>query len=80
MEPEAAVVVAEVEGAIVASAGETIDEVMAALKPDEPELVAVEVKFDLLVGAAPMVIRLDVWVPATEVEEEAAGEPLELVS
>lgn len=59
------------------------DEVIAALKPDEPELpdaAGIEFDFELsLVGDDPVVTVLDVRGPDSEIREEVAGEPLELI-
>jgi hypothetical protein len=77
-----------VEGEVddrVAAAAAMEDEVIAALKPNDPEpldITAVELKLGAsefpLVGEGPADIALDVMVPESE-EREVAGEPLELV-
>lgn len=70
----------------VAAAAEIEDEVIAALKPNDPEpldLTAVELESGVselpLVGDGPVDIVLDVMGPESEAREEVAGEPLELV-
>jgi hypothetical protein len=59
------------------------DELMAALKPDEPELPdAAAAEFDFVLselGDGPVVTVLDVIGPESEVRGEVAGKPLELV-
>jgi hypothetical protein len=74
------------EGDRVAAAAEMEDDVMAALKPDEPELPdEAAAEFDLvlsefpLVGDGPADTVLDVRCPESGVREEVAGKPLELV-
>jgi len=70
----------------VAAAAEMEDEVIAALKPKDPEPLdwtAVELELGVseppLVGEGPVDIVLDVMGPESEAREEVAGEPLELV-
>lgn len=69
----------------VAAAAEMEDEVIAALKPNDPESLdwkAVELELGVsespLVGEGPVDIVLDVMGPESEARE-VAGEPLELV-
>jgi hypothetical protein len=70
----------------VAAAAEMEDEVIAALKPNDPEPLdwtTVELELGVseppLVGEGPVDRVLDVIGPESKAREEVAGEPLELV-